>query len=153
MNKQQLQKEIEALQKQLEEKQKALAAMPEKWEPKGGDYWVNSWGQICFAEGISSKENRDFGAEHATREQAEKAAKAMRAHNRLLAYVSEVVPEYNPNWKDGLEEKAYVAKSNADFGEWTVFVHGIYKAAGVVYMPVNAARELCRKLNSGEVEL
>lgn len=31
MNKQQLQQEIETLKKQLEEKQKMLAAMPDKW--------------------------------------------------------------------------------------------------------------------------
>ena len=41
MNKQQLQQEIAELQKQLEEKQKALSAMPDKWEPKGGEFFVN----------------------------------------------------------------------------------------------------------------
>lgn len=137
MNKQQLQQEIESLQKKLEEKQKALAAIPDKWEPKG-------WGYLDRA---------GLQCECAIRQRAEKTTKAMRSYNRLLAYVAEFAPDWEPNWKDGLEEKAYLSKSNADFGEWTVFVHNIYKAAGVVYMPVDVAIDLCRKLNSGEVEL
>lgn len=152
MNKQQLQQEIEALQKQLEEKQKALAAMPEKWEPKGGDYWVNSWGQICFAGGISGKEKRDFGAEHATRQQAEKAAKAMRAHNRLLAYVAEFAPDWEPDWLDEYQLKAEVVFS-ASSGEWYVECSVNCFNPSAVYMPEYVAEELAAKLNTGEVEL
>lgn len=149
MNKQQLQQEIEALQKQLEEKQKALAAMPEKWEPKG-EWYVDREGDASMCDDGAFAE---FGNCFPSKEQAEKASKAMRAHNLLRAYVAEFAPEYNPNWKDGQEEKAYLVKSNAEFGEWTVFAHGVYKAAGTVYMPVDVAHELCRKLNTGEVEL
>ena len=75
MNKQQLQQEIAELQKQLEEKQKALAAMPDKWEPKGGGFWIDSYGELIKCD--SNDKSRLFGMEYITREQAEKAAKAI----------------------------------------------------------------------------
>ena len=151
MNRQQLQQEIAELQKQLEEKQKALSAMPEKWEPKGGGFTIDLDGMV--EQFNRSSKCAEFGIEYATREQAEKAAKAMRAHNRLLAYVAEFAPDYNPDWSDDTEEKAYVSKSQRPQGRWSCFVQVKYKATGTVYMPVSVADELCDKLNSGEVEL
>lgn len=151
MNKQQLQQEIADLQKQLEEKQKALSAIPDKWEPEGGGFCIDSYGEVI--KYYSEDRSRLFGNECATREQAEKAAKAMRAHNRLLAYVAEFAPDYQPDWSDESEEKAYVAKSGRDGGRWNCFVKATYRTAGAVYMPINVADELADKLNSGEVEL
>ena len=144
MNKQQLQQEIAELQKQLEEKQKALSAMPDKWEPKGGDWFVDLSGEAGTIS-VMVRELSAFGVSYATREQAEKAAKAMRAHNRLLAYVAEFAPDMPIG-------DAYVAWS-CDSGGWDVFVNRKYKTAGAVYMPYEVAAELCNKLNSGEVEL
>ncbi len=143
MNKQQLQQEIEALQKQLEEKQKALAAMPDKWEPEGGEFMVSADGDVSQLP--SYAKCRLFGVEYNTREQAEKAAKAMRAHNRLLAYVAEFAPENNIG-------DAYIAWS-CDQGQYDVFINKDYIVLGVVYMPFDVAVVLCDKLNSGEVEL
>lgn len=151
MNKQQLQQEIEQLKKQLEEKQKALAAMPDKWEPKGGKWFVTLGGSVssigephcCVAS---------FGMEYATREQAEKAAKAMRAHNRLLAYVAEFAPDWEPDWLDEYQLKAEVAFS-ALSGEWYAECSVNCFNPSAVYMPEHVAEELAAKLNSGEVEL
>ena len=144
MNKQQLQQEIEALQKQLEEKQKALAAMPDKWEPKGGEYWVNAHGMVRHDS--TAMVTRNYGAEYATRQQAEKAAKAMRAHNRLLAYVAEFAPDYEFK-PEGQNHFVYDngRKWKADYTSWRI--------VGAVYMPEDVAAELAAKLNSGEVEL
>lgn len=152
MSKQQLQQEIADLQKQLEEKQKALAAMPYKWEPKGGEWFIDLFGEASTTS-MMARELSAFGVSYATREQAEKAAKAMRAHNRLLAYVAEFAPDYQPDWSDESEEKACVAKSGRDGGRWNCFVSATYRTAGAVYMPINVADELADKLNSGEVEL
>ena len=152
MNKQQLQQEIAELQKQLEEKQKTLSAMPDKWEPKGGEWFIDLFGEASTTS-MMARELSSFGVSYATREQAEKAAKAMRAHNRLLAYVAEFAPDYNPDWSDDTEEKAYVSKSQRPQGRWSCFVQVKYKAEGTIYMPVSVADELCDKLNSGEVEL
>ena len=146
MNKQQLQQEIAELQKQLEEKQKALSAMPDKWEPKGGDFVVDFNGFVSRAP--TADDTRVFGTEYKTREQAEKAAKAMRAHNRLLAYVAEFAPDYDPSWTDG----EFCIEYYHDSAEFDVEVN-FGQRLGAVYMPKHVAVELCDKLNSGEVEL
>lgn len=148
MNKQQLQQEIEALQKQLEEKQKALAAMPDKWEPKGGDWWVTHYGSAERAE--SKRGASRFGVEYSTRQQAEKAAKAMRAHNRLLAYVAEFAPSSFCS-ELCLASVTYDPQKN----KWVTVVQGCmaYRSPTDVYMPTRVAEELSAKLNSGEVEL
>lgn len=146
MNKQQLQQEIEALQKQLEEKQKALAAMPEKWEPKGG-WCIDVGGDILTCdEGLFA----DFGNCFRSYEQAEKAAKAMRAHNRLLAYVAEFAPDWCADWDDATQRKSAVAFTGERCEYWDYVTA---RPLGAVIMPTQLAKELCRKLNTGEVEL
>lgn len=150
MNKQQLQQEIAELQKQLEEKQKALSAMPEKWEPKGGEWLVDLFGEACTTS-MMAREISAFGASYTTREQAEKASKAMRAHNRLLAYVAEFAPDWELGCDKGVERYyVYFDLARMEYAHW----YDVYtKNMGTVYMPENVAIELASKLNSGEVEL
>jgi len=151
MNKQQLQQEIADLQKQLEEKQKALSAMPDKWEPKGGEFFVNVDSSITHCQNSGSyRKFADFGVEYATREQAEKAAKAMRAHNRLLAYVAEFAPDYESHKVTG-EFNAFVFWSERY--KHYEFDYDTNKVIGTVYMPLTVAELLVEKLNSGEVQL
>lgn len=146
MNKQQLQQEIEQLQKQLEEKQKALAVMPERWEPKGGSFVILGDGNV--SELNSFCDYRNFGSEYATRQQAEKAAKAMRAHNRLLAYVAEFAPDYE--FQEGIGN--WFVCFNYDGGGWMAD-YTYDRLGGLVYMTEKCAHTLAHKLNSGEVEL
>ena len=146
MNKQQLQQEITELQKQLEEKQKALSAMPDKWEPKGGKYYIFADGCVC--RGDSDTDYRLFGNEYATREQAEKAAKAMRAHNRLLAYVAEFAPDYEFEFNEKNWAVFYDEMEKLWISDWILVGY-----AGAVFMPKWTAENLAAKLNSGEVEL
>ena len=148
MNKQQLQQEIAELQKQLEEKQKALSAMPDKWEPKGGEWFIDLFGEASTTS-MLAREASGFGLAYATREQAEKAAKAMRAHNRLLAYVAEFAPDYE-FVKDDLN---WCVLIDLDDGKWVANWHCSLRHVGNVYMPEHIAVELVKKLNSGEVEL
>ena len=145
MNKQQLQQEIAELQKRLEEKQKALSAMPEKWEPKGGEWLIDLFGEASTTS-MMARELSAFGVSYATREQAEKAAKAMRAHNRLLAYVAEFA-----QYHSGVEN-SYVAKRDDSTG-WDHIMNATRSKAVTVYMSHSMAKELAEKLNSGEVEL
>lgn len=150
MNKQQLQQEIAELQKQLEEKQKALSAMPDKWEPKGGGFTIDLDGMV--EQFSRSSKCAEFGIEYATREQAEKSAKAMRAHNRLLAYVAEFAPDWDERWFDIEHIKCFVYYDNGQ-QKW-YYARAFSDAyACTVYMPREVAVELCKKLNSGEVEL
>lgn len=150
MNKQQLQQEIAELQKQLEEKQKALAAMPDKWEPRGGDFWVCCRGNVL--RGDSADSTRNFGVEYLTHEQAEKATKSMRAHNRLLAYVAEFAPDWEADWGSDQQLKYDVAFDESN-KLWFARSSFNDRGASTVYMPFDVADELADKLNSGEVEL
>jgi hypothetical protein len=151
MNKQQLQQEIAELQKQLEEKKKALSVMPDKWEPEGGEFMVSADGDV--SQLTSYAKCRLFGMEYATREQAEKASKAMRAHNRLLAYVAEFVTcGWEADWLDA-EQAKYYASFSCKHMCWDPMAARETLSVGVVYMPRYAAEDLCNKLNSGEVQL
>ena len=148
MNKKQLQQEIAELQKQLEEKQKALSAMPDKWRPKAGRFYVDETGAV--SESVSHLiGSPDFGNEYSTREQAEKAAKAMRAHNRLLAYVAEFAPDYEYDC-GGMNWTVWQCTESLN---WNAIFYRTIKMVGCVYMPEHIAKELASKLNSGEVEL
>lgn len=150
MKKQQLQQEIAELQMQLEEKQKALSAMPDKWEPKGGDFYVSSEGDAVYAPSCNS--TRVFGTEYNTMEQIEKAAKAMRAHNRLLAYVAEFAPEFVGDWREQEQGKSFALFDN-ESKRWFAATAYRDRNASCVYMPRHIAEDLADKLNSGEVEL
>ena len=146
--KQQLQQEIAELQKQLEEKQKALSAMPVKWELEGGEWYIMSSGMVDCT-GVPAQIVASFGMEYATREQAEKAAKAMRAHNRLLAYVAEFAPDYEYDC-GGMNWTVWQCAESLN---WDINWYSTIKVVGCVYMPEHIAKELAAKLNSGEVQL
>ena len=127
-----------------------LAAMPMQWEPKGGCYYVGIDGGV--SAGTPNYKCAEFGIERKTREAAERAAIEMRKFNRLLAYRDEFAPGYEPDWNNGEEVKVCVFQDHKS-GEYHVADNMQCQTLGAVYMPVDVARELCRKLNSGEVVL
>lgn len=128
---------------------------PKKWEPAAGRYLVNASGTV-----ISSAESRVkadssaviFGVTYKTRESADKARAAMRAHNRLLAYVAEFDPDFVPDWEDLRQSKYSVHKNHSD-AVWAYFCNEFREHIGAVYMSEQCARGLVEKLNSGEVVL
>lgn len=123
---------------------------PSKWKPKGGEWFVASDGSV--ARGISSSEHRDFGAERKTKNLLQKARDAMRIHNRLLAYVQEHAPDYEPGWSNNSEQKWYIEFYHSD--EWyEVDFATTYQVPGAVYMPKDVAVQLARNLNNGTVVL
>ena len=126
-----------------------LASMPKQWEPEGGDYFIDPDGLIM--DGVSVGNYRSFGTERKTREAAERAAIEMRKFNRLLAYRDEFAPGYEPDWSDDAE-KSYVTQCHTS-GKYQVADNMLCQTLGAVYMPYDVARELCLKLNSGEVVL
>lgn len=117
-----------------------------KWEPQHGNYTI-SGGDVFKASSIIYAK---FGASRKTKQQAEKTSDKMRAFNRLLAYVDEFAPDYDPDWSKETN-KYYVYVTNK--GEY-IYVSDIHcKDIGKVYMPEDVARTLVEKLNSGEVVL
>lgn len=147
-NKQETLNRIEQLEAVLEKMKKSLVE-PEKWEPQGGKFTVSAGGVAEFHLGTSY---RGAGLEYLTKALAEKAARAMRTHNRLVAYVLEHAPDYEPDWHDGDENKFYVIYSNFS-KDWGYSCSSSGRTAGCVYMPKYIALKLVEDLNSGRVVL
>ena len=118
------------------------------WEPDGqwyvagnGEVWKNPSPHNCV-----------FGNAFPTEEAAEKAAEAMRRHNRLLAYVAEFDGDWEPDWSMDLQEKFYVYYNHND-SKWRFSWNNYSQQAEQVYMSKECAEGLANKLNSGEVVL
>ena len=108
------QDEIAALRAQLADFSAKLDALQaqsdkaEKWEPKGGEWYVHLEGTVTKCE--SFPDARAFGVEHPTEEAAKSALPYMRFHNRLLCLAAEL----NPSGKVG--GKWFVGPSLSDGG-------------------------------------
>ena len=122
---------------------------PSQWEPKGGSHYILG---TKVSIGRSMEEYRQFGLERTDRAQALKAVKAMRIHNRLLAYVEEFDPNYNPDWVNPDDDKYFVYYDNKH-RKWFIASHLYAYVPGSVYMSKACAKTLLTKLNSGEVVL
>lgn len=125
------------------------ANAPPQWEPKAGGFCVDGKGDVI--EVSTSTQHREFGAERATQIEAEKASKAMRVHNRLLAYVAEfdtvLVTRYVCSIMRLSDGKYHSVRRE------THYPIGAVHTLGAIYMSDECARELVKKLNSGEVVL
>lgn len=125
---------------------------PEKkqWSPKGGDWFVGIYGEAL--ESITTNGCREFGVERQTQEAAEKAAKAMRSHNRLLAWVAENDEGWEADWKNTSQLKWFVF---LDMTDNKYHKSPIYYSKGIclVYMSEQAAEKLSAGLNDGSIVL
>lgn len=143
-----------AMQKQMNDLEELISQMPDdkpkQWEPQGGEWYIDESGGVRSSS--STPESKHFGTERPTEELAEKAAKQMRIHNRLLAYVHEHVPDYESDWDDPEKYKYYV-QFNHITGTWYSAYDLYCETAGAVYMSQEVAEDLADKLNSGEVVL
>lgn len=122
-----------------------------KWEPQNGEWYVNSLGSVNRHCGLR-KEVSNFGMTRKTRKQAEKARDKMRIFNRLLAYVDEHAPDYEPDWCNRVQGKYYVRLDHSEC-KWHVYSNFFEQDGGKVYMPREVAEKLADDLNNGRVEL
>ena len=120
------------------------------WEPKGWQYCVSINGVI--SSGFPDWGIAQFGNEFETKEQAEAEAKAMRARNRLAAYVREFAPDWKADWSNYMQPKYHVYYLH-DREVWAFNSVRYSNSPGHVYMPRHVANTLIEKLNSGEVVL
>ena len=141
----------------IEEMEKQLAALraeveqeakPKRWEPKGGGLSYGAFG----TRKLATTATRDFGIERQTKEQAEADYRLARAYNRLLAYKAEFDADFVPDWGDEGQKKCcvYFQYDRQRFEYW---FNNNYQLLTVVYFSEQAAKDLCDKLNSGEVVL
>lgn len=129
----------------------------EKWEPNAGiysiemgdDYPVKVTDTDYPNDRLSEIEPmyREAGLLRKTEEQAERAAKKMRTFNRLLAYVD----EFDPYFKFTDHSLNYYISRHHESNIYEYNNISTDEIIGVVYMSQEVAKELCRKLNSGEV--
>lgn len=122
----------------------------EKWEPKGGEFYIGVSGHID--EAPSSTDFREFGLERETKEEAKYARDQMRVHNRLLAYVAEFDKGWKADWHNRNQAKYFIY-----FDHRTKIFNYSYvydeRDIGNIYISEKCAKKLCEKLNAGEVEL
>lgn len=120
-----------------------------KWEPEGGEWFVTSSG--CIATFGTFFKTRDFGIERKTEEVAKMARDKMRVFNRLLAYVNEQAPRWEPDW--GKNSDNYYVYFDHGMNQSYACGSSVNERLGTVYMPEYVARKLVDDLNSGRVEL
>jgi hypothetical protein len=135
----------------LEAKAKALET-PKQWEPRGGDWSIQSNGLVKHTHGNRGLLHKEFGEMRLTKEAAHKARDAMRTHNRLLAYVDEFGGDWEADWSDRWQRKFTVLRCH-ETKQWAKESWGMQETLGTVYMSLDCAEGLVFKLEVGEVLL
>lgn len=138
-----LQKELQAL--------KAKVAEPVKWQPKGGNFFIQSNGKVSEVVGGSDTPHKEFGVERPARQQAQRAAVEMRRFNRLLALRDELCGDELVDWDDH-KSKHYVYFSHSR-AKWFPEFNDDYESLNPYFTNRDATQKACDMLNSGEVEL
>lgn len=127
----------------IEEMERQLAALraeveqeakPKQWEPKGGSYKYHVTGSMSSSALV------------------EKSLDALHSYNRLLAYKAEFDADFVPDFNNQRQIKSCVHFEH-DSKRFDCSTSIDWQALTVVYFSEQAAKELVRKLNSGEVVL
>lgn len=79
---------------------------PQKWEPKGGIYFVSQSGFVHNDD--STDECREFGMEFETEDAAEIAAVVYRRYHRLYKLAEELNEGWEPDWSDNSQDKLII---------------------------------------------
>ena len=123
-----------------------------KWQPKGGNFFIQSNGKVSEVVGGSDTPHKEFGVERPAGQQAQRAAVEMRRFNRLLALRDELCGDVVVNWTDNESNKWILYFDNKD-NEWTTGKNQYMQYVGVYFANEASAQKACDMLNSGEVEL
>jgi len=135
-----LQKELQELKAKVAELESRIVAEPvAKWQPKGGQYYV----ECLSSTNVFDRE---------TKEQAQRAAVEMRRFNRLLALRDELCGDDVVDWENG-EEKLYLYHWNGDTPKWRIGIDTYSRVQTPYFTSYDLAQRACNMLNSGEVEL
>ncbi len=148
-----LQKELQDLKAKVAELEARILfpAEPVKlWQPKGGAWHVDGDGEV--AEFYTSDGSRLFGAERATKLQAERAAIEMRRFNRLLALRDELCGDDAVDWLSA--KRTFYVYFAHEGNNWS-YTTDVPKCESIMvyFTSEESAQRACDMLNSGEVEL
>ena len=126
----------------------------EKWQPKGGKWFVNIFGKVATVPWTLDSDVYDFGMAYPTKEAAEKARDAIRIHNRLITWLAENDDGWVADWSNSGQDKYYVYSKCTPEGEVCDFSADYgFKDISKIYMSRENAITLCKLLNEGVVEL
>ena len=145
--------QIEALQKGEDITISAPCKKVERWEPKGGGWYINLLGKVFKGSSSenSSENSRKFGLEYQTKEQVEKARNLIRSHNRQIAWLMENDDGWVADWKDRSQPKYFIDYNNWE-NRWGFSSQHNVKVINTLYMSLNNAKKLAELLNDGIVE-
>ena len=149
-----LQKELQELKAKIADLESRILFPNElvaKWQPKGGEWFINQCDDAVEYWKISTEATKVAGLERQTEEQAERAAVEMRRFNRLLALRDELCGDKVVDWNDH-KYKHYVYFSHSR-GKWFPEFNDDYESINPYFTNRELAQKACDMLNSGEVDL
>ena len=150
-----LQKELNELKAKVAELESRILFPNEpvaKWQPKGGDWFINQCDDAVEYWKMSTEATKVAELERPTEEQAQRASIEMRRFNRLLALRDELCGDAVANWTDNESNKWILYFDNKD-NEWRTGKNQYMQYVGVYFANEAPAQKACDMLNSGEVEL
>ena len=123
-----------------------------KWQPKGGNFFIQSNGKVSEVVGGSDTPHKEFGVERPARQQAERACIEMRKFNRLLALRDELCGDELVAWTNCRKENHYVYFTY-DQKRWCISANVSCESIQPYFTSEETAQKACDMLNYGEVEL
>lgn len=127
------------------------------WKPeKGQEYWTvdSSFGlavSIIFENDSFDRNLLDFGNAFSSEENALKASKAMRTHNKILQYIIENDGDWEADWNDRSQKKWFIRFNHAE-NKWKSDYTTYSQKAGGLYCSHQCCEELVELLNNGWLE-
>ena len=133
------------------------------WKPeKGQPYWrVEADGldwrietaasasifDDSFDDDLFDKESFDFGNAFSSEENAKKASKVMRIHNKILQYIIENDSDWEAGWNDG--NRKWYPWLDHTTNKWMKGYNNNSQIAGALYCSEQCCDELVELLNNG----
>jgi len=140
----------QAIVEKLKAEKEAAEKANQKYELQGGDWFIRSW-HNSIIDSATTSSCANAGLERKTEALAQSALKQIRAFNRMLAYVHEHCPEWQPDWTEYTPYKYFVYFAHGrDVWAWAT---NACQQSVVVYMDKPTAIKLCDDLNSGRFTL
>jgi hypothetical protein len=147
-----LQKELQDLKAKVADLESRIAAEPvAKWQPEGGNFFIQSSGKVSEVVGGSDTPHKEFGVERPTRQQAERAEVEMRKFNRLLALRDELCGDEVVDWSNNATGFYLYISHYQNRWDWSSGKR--YETITPYFTSKGLAQRACAMLNSGEVEL
>jgi hypothetical protein len=140
-----------------EEVDKLYKAEKHLWMPKKGEtYWYIAHfgytGHFVYTGDIADEDVLDFGNMYKTQEQAEWAAKEMKEHNKLLAWLANNDDGWVADWDNRYQDKYYLYY-DYECKKYDFFCKKNCKSPGTVYMSEANIKKLVKQLNNGKFTL